>query len=160
VTPATTTPNATIYCTANGSTPTTASTNCTGGIAVNASETVKAIATATGYANSPVASAAYVIVGPPAVTTGKATSIATPKATLNATVNDLGAAAQAWFVWGTSSTALTSSTAPVTLPASASAKSVTATLTGLAGKTTYYFQAVAKTVGGTAYGAVQSFKTN
>jgi hypothetical protein len=56
-----TTAGATIYYTTDGSTPTTASTKYTAAIAVSASQTVKAIATATGFANSAVGSAAYVI---------------------------------------------------------------------------------------------------
>ena len=86
--------------------------------------------------------------------------IATPKATLNATVNGLGAAGQVWFVWGTTSTALNSTTPKTTLPASAAAQSVSAALTGLKSKTTYYFQPVASAVGGTSYGAIQSFTAN
>jgi len=160
VTLATTTPGATLYYTTNGATPTTASTKYTAPITVKVSETVKAIATVSGYANSPVASAAYLIVGAPTVTTGKATSIATPKATLNATVNTLGASGQAWFVWGTSATTLSNTTSASTLPASASTQNVSANITGLAAKTTYYFQAVATTVGGTTSGTVQNFKTN
>jgi len=61
VTISTTTPSATIYYTTNGTTPTTSSTVYSGPIAVSTSETVQAIATATGYANSSVASAAYTI---------------------------------------------------------------------------------------------------
>jgi hypothetical protein len=75
-------------------------------------------------------------------------------------VHDFDSAGQVWFLWGTNSTALNSSTEKVALPALSGAQSVSAPLTGLAGGTTYYFQPVASTVGGTSYGAIQSFTTN
>ena len=56
-----TTPNATIYYTTNGTTPTENSAVYTAPVAVAASETIEAIATASGYATSDVASAAYTI---------------------------------------------------------------------------------------------------
>jgi hypothetical protein len=57
-----TTPGAVIYYTTNGSQPTNASTQYPGAaISVTASETINAIAYATNFAASPVASAAYVI---------------------------------------------------------------------------------------------------
>ncbi len=63
---------ATIYYTTNGTTPTTASSIYSGAIAIPATpatETIQAIAVAAGYANSPVASAVYTMVLPPASAT-------------------------------------------------------------------------------------------
>ena len=60
------TPSSTIYYTTNGSTPTTASNVYSSAITIASTETLKAIAVATGYANSPVASAAYTIEQPAA----------------------------------------------------------------------------------------------
>jgi Legume lectin domain/Chitobiase/beta-hexosaminidase C-terminal domain len=53
------TPNASIYYTTNGSTPTTSSTKYNGPINVTATETIKAIAGASGYVPSTVASETY-----------------------------------------------------------------------------------------------------
>ena len=56
-----TTSGATIYYTTNGTTPTTSSTKYTAPVTVIATETIQAIAVATGYSQSVVGSAAYTI---------------------------------------------------------------------------------------------------
>ena len=74
------TTGATIYYTTDGSTPTTSSTAYSSPITVSSDETLQAIATATGYASSAIASAVYII-GPPSFTiTGTAVTV-TPGAT-------------------------------------------------------------------------------
>jgi hypothetical protein len=61
------TPGATIYYTSDGTTPTASSPQYAGAIAVAANQTIKAIALAPGYSQSPVAAATYAIT-PPAAT--------------------------------------------------------------------------------------------
>ncbi|MGD1063623.1 MAG: FG-GAP-like repeat-containing protein [Terracidiphilus sp.] len=68
------TTDATIYYTTNGTTPTTSSTMYSGPITVNSTETLEAIAVATGYSQSGVATATYIITPPAATTTTLAIS--------------------------------------------------------------------------------------
>jgi N-acetylneuraminic acid mutarotase len=60
------TPGAAIYYTTDGTTPTAASTAYSGPITVNSTETIRAVALATGYSASSIASAAFTINLPPA----------------------------------------------------------------------------------------------
>jgi hypothetical protein len=76
VTIADSTTGATIYYTTNGTTPTTSSTLYSGAITVSGTETVEAIAVASGYSNSAVASATYTIT----VTPQAATPVFSPAA--------------------------------------------------------------------------------
>ena len=99
------TASATIYYTTNGSTPTASSTVYSGPITVSATENLSAIAVATGYSSSAVASAAYTINLPAAtpvfsVASGVYTSVQT------LTISDATAGATIYYT--------TNGTAPTT----------------------------------------------
>jgi RHS repeat-associated protein len=84
------TSGATIYYTTNGTTPTTSSTKYSSAIAVSSSETIEAIATASGYSSSAVGSATYTLSLPAVVTVttnanGNITSIPPADGGANAT---------------------------------------------------------------------------
>jgi hypothetical protein len=149
-----------LYYTIDGTTPTTASTHYTAPITVGSAETVQATATSTNNSTSAVASVSYQVIGSPTALAAPATAISTPKATLNAIVNTFGFPGSYVFQYGTSSTALTTSTKAASLSASTSAVTVSAALTTLKAATKYYYQVVVTTAGGTAAGAVLSFTTN
>src|SRR5205814_7011230 len=86
------TSGATIYYTTDGSTPTTASTPYSGPITVTTTQTIKAIAAASGYATSALASATYTIrvaaptFSPPSGTYSQPQSIAVNDTTGGATI--------------------------------------------------------------------------
>jgi N-acetylneuraminic acid mutarotase len=101
-----TTPNATIYYTTNGTTPTASSTQYTGAISVSATETIEAIAVATGYENSAVASAKYTIQLPVAAAPVLSPGAGTFTSSQSVTITDSTAGATIYYTTnGTTPTA-------------------------------------------------------
>jgi streptogramin lyase len=154
------TAGASIFYTDDRTPPSASSTPYTGPIWVNADQTIKAIGTAAYYKSSAAASAAFTLIGSPTVLAAPATAVSTPNAKLNASVNTLGLPGSFYFQYGTNSNSLDSSTAVTALSASTVPVAVSAQLTRLASKTTYFFEIVASTAGGTSSGAILSFTTN
>jgi hypothetical protein len=97
----------------------------------------------------------------PAATTRVATAITSTGATLTGSVNPEGTATSVTFVYGTDSslTTGTTTTTDQAIGSGTTGVAVTAPLTGLTPKTTYFFQVVATNAGGTTDGAILSFTT-
>jgi hypothetical protein len=95
---------------------------------------------------------------PPTVTTDAASGVATPTATLNATVNPNGVATKYLFEYGTS-TSYGSETHVGEAGAGTSNVPVNATVAGLAPDTTYYFRIVASSAIGEVFGSPVAFTT-
>lgn len=166
VTIADATPSAVLYYTTDGTAPSSSSSKYTGPISVNTAQTINAIAILPS-ASSSVVSASYTLITAPSVLASPATAIGTTNATLNALIKTFGMTGSYSFAYGTSSTALTSTTPKTTLPVSTLGSRlgiapvpVSASLSGLTSKTTYYFQVTVTTPAGTSSGAVLSFTTN
>ena len=161
------TTGAKIYYTTNGTAPTTASTAYAGPFMVAEDETVRAISAVPGLPASEIASQSYTVLSAPTALAAPVSAVSTPNTTLNAWVNTQGMAGSYYFLWGTSSSALTNATPKTALPASALGSTlaiapvaVSARLSTLATKTQYFYQVVVSTAAGTASGAVLSFRTN
>lgn len=113
---------------------------------------------------SPVEQTFIITPGPPAVVTTAATAVGSGAATLNGTVNTFGLATTSLYLClGTSNSvtnrAMTCNTQNITITSktSTSALAVSSAKTGLSNGTTYFYQLVAVTSGGTTYGDVVSF---
>ena len=130
VTIADTTAGAVIYYTTNGTTPTTTTSSIySGPIAVNATETVKAIAVATGLTNSAVGSAAYTINLPAAATPTFSPAAGTYTGAQNVTIADTTAGAVIYYTTnGTTPTTTTSSvySGPIAVSATETVKAIAA----------------------------------
>jgi phospholipase C len=100
------------------------------------------------------------IPNPPSVISGAASSIDQTSATLNATVNpNEGIVSDCHFEYGTST--LYGSSAPCSSSPGGGERpvAVSASLQGLAARTSYYFRIAATNAGGTSYGAAATFTT-
>jgi hypothetical protein len=96
----------------------------------------------------------------PLVSTGGASAITATTATLSGSVNPNDLATTAYFQWGTSTNYGNTVPNPAFSCGNANTVSnLTITLTGLNPNTTYYYQLVASSSAGTAYGTDQTFTT-
>jgi hypothetical protein len=96
----------------------------------------------------------------PTATTLAADPVGQTTATLSGIVNPNGAATDAWFEWGTSSSLDTFDTSPSqALAAGTTPLTVTQALSGLTAGTAYYYRVVASSTMGDTSGSIKSFTT-
>jgi uncharacterized repeat protein (TIGR03803 family) len=162
-----TTPGAVIYYTTDGTNPGTSSNQYTGPILVTIDETVKAMAVATNYFESAVASANYAIIGAPSALGAPASAIGRRSATLNAIVNTEGLPGFYFFEYGYRDDERYGHrdderrirTDRIPLASSTSSLAVSATLDWLRPETAYYYRVVVVTDGGVGSSAMLPFTT-
>ena len=97
----------------------------------------------------------------PTVTTGAASGVTAGNAVLGGSANPNGSDTKVWFLYGTNSSlsASTQDTSSQDIGSGTSAVSFSANVAALNPNTTYYFQAVAQSAGGTSKGSIASFTT-
>jgi hypothetical protein len=100
----------------------------------------------------------FTTVGAPNATTGAAQSVGPDTAQLTGSLDPLGRSTTWWFDYGTT-TKYGKSTTHRSAGSKAGVQTVTEPLTGLSANTTYHFRLVAKSDGGTRYGADAAFST-
>ena len=158
-------PKATIYYTTDGTYPENSSTakKYTAPLTISSTTTLTAQAEAVNAQQGPVwgglASANYFVPAAPIITNEGSEADWTTFALISAYINPNGDTTTYWFAYGTSSTALTSTTAKTQGLTGSYSSYVEANVNGLKASTKYYYQAVAQNAKGTTKAPVMSFTT-
>ncbi|HEX6188686.1 MAG TPA: zinc-dependent metalloprotease family protein [Pyrinomonadaceae bacterium] len=102
---------------------------------------------ATSWGNAPTGAYSLTLAAAPTVVTRAASSVSTSGAQLNGSVNPNGSASKTWFEWGTSSTLASFSSTPQQSVGLTNVE-VSASLSGLASETTYYYRVASSNITG------------
>ena len=120
------TPNSAIYYTTDGTTPTSASTLYTGPIPVGSAETIQAVAIATNYYPSAIASAAFTVDLPPAAPPAFSVPAGTYTSAQSITLSDTTTAATIYYTLDgtTPTTSSTTYTGPIMVSSTATLEAI------------------------------------
>jgi Bacterial Ig-like domain (group 3)/Chitobiase/beta-hexosaminidase C-terminal domain/FG-GAP-like repeat/Abnormal spindle-like microcephaly-assoc'd, ASPM-SPD-2-Hydin/FG-GAP repeat len=129
-----TTSGAKIYYTINGTTPSATSTPYTAPITISATQSIEAIAVATGYNNSAVATAAYTINLPVAATPAFSVPAGTYSAAQTVTITDATSGAAIYYT--TNGSAPSTNSIPYTAPITVSSSETLSAIATASGYTT------------------------